>query len=231
MTQVPAVVGMVAETFSDVYPSRPGARRSFHHERLAQQIMGRWRHAFGVGEEAGFDTDRFVITNAYTGGSDELKKTFDIAAKHRDAIYNDLCATALDYSRGDDLLADRPDRYARRQSLSRQGGAARHCSGPAGFVRPADDPGGSLAAGPLARPHSTLGKPARMEDVTTFDYAEFTTRNLGFVTAAEQAALRDGAVFVGGRRRHGRRLFPGPGPRGGWEGSPSATSMSSKPPT
>jgi GNAT superfamily N-acetyltransferase len=104
VTQVPAVVGMVAETFSDVYPSRPGARRSFHHERLAQQIMGRWRHAFGVGEEAGFDTDRFVITNAYTGGSDELRKSFDIAAKHRDAIYNDLCATALDYSRGDDLL-------------------------------------------------------------------------------------------------------------------------------
>lgn len=34
--------------------------------------------------------------------------------------------------------------------------------------------------------------------MTTFDYAEFTTRNLGFVTEAEQAALRDGAVFVAG---------------------------------
>lgn len=31
-----------------------------------------------------------------------------------------------------------------------------------------------------------------------FDYAEFTTRNLGFITAQEQAALRDGAVFVAG---------------------------------
>ena len=37
-----------------------------------------------------------------------------------------------------------------------------------------------------------------MEDMTTFDYAEFTTRNLGFITQAEQAALRDGAVFVAG---------------------------------
>lgn len=37
-----------------------------------------------------------------------------------------------------------------------------------------------------------------MEDVTDFDYAEFTTRNLGFVTKAEQAALKHGAVFVAG---------------------------------
>lgn len=37
-----------------------------------------------------------------------------------------------------------------------------------------------------------------MEDVKAFDYAEFTTRNLGFVTEAEQAALREGAVFVAG---------------------------------
>ncbi|MEE2849099.1 MAG: hypothetical protein VX561_04460 [Pseudomonadota bacterium] len=104
VTQVPAVVGMVAETFSDVYPGRPGARRSFQHERLARQIMGRWRHAFGVGDEAGFDADRFVITDAYTGGSDDLKKTFESAAKHRTDIYNDLCAAELDYGRGDDLL-------------------------------------------------------------------------------------------------------------------------------
>ncbi len=31
-----------------------------------------------------------------------------------------------------------------------------------------------------------------------FDYAEFTTRNLGFVTAEEQARLKVGAVFVAG---------------------------------
>lgn len=37
-----------------------------------------------------------------------------------------------------------------------------------------------------------------MEDLTRFDYAEFTTRNLGFITEAEQAALQNGAVFVAG---------------------------------
>ena len=37
-----------------------------------------------------------------------------------------------------------------------------------------------------------------MEGVTPFDYAEFTTRNLGFVTPAEQEKLREGAVFVAG---------------------------------
>jgi hypothetical protein len=104
VTQVPAVVGMVAETFSDVWPGRPAVRRSFQHERLARQIMGRWRHAFGVGGEAGFDAERFVIIDAYTGGSDELKKTFEATAKHREAVYNALCADELDYGRGDDLL-------------------------------------------------------------------------------------------------------------------------------
>ena len=105
VTQVPAIVGMVAETFSEVYP-RPAAdaRRSFEHLVLAREIMRRHRHVFGVGAEAGFDEERFVITNAYTGGSDNLKKTFDEAPKHRDGVYNEFCARELDYARGDDVL-------------------------------------------------------------------------------------------------------------------------------
>ena len=47
---------------------------------------------------------RFVITNAYTGGSDALKKTFEAAPKHRDEQYNAFCARELDYARGDDVL-------------------------------------------------------------------------------------------------------------------------------
>ena len=62
------------------------------------------RAVFGVGEEAGFDEARFVITDAYTGGSDALKKTFDVAPKHRDEQYNAFCGRELDYARGDDLL-------------------------------------------------------------------------------------------------------------------------------
>ena len=62
------------------------------------------RAVFGVGNEAGFDEARFVITDAYTGGSDALKKSYDVAPKHRDEQYNGFCARELDYSRGDDLL-------------------------------------------------------------------------------------------------------------------------------
>lgn len=105
VTQVPAVAGMVAETFSNVFPAPTrGARRSLRQHLIATEIMAAHRHVFGVGPEAGFDVDRFVITNAYTGGSDNLKKTFDVAPKHRKAEYNDFCAAELDYDRGDDLL-------------------------------------------------------------------------------------------------------------------------------
>ncbi|MBU8976434.1 MULTISPECIES: hypothetical protein [unclassified Lysobacter] len=105
VTQVPAIVGMVAETFSDVFPGpHPGARRRFVQLLAARQIMAGHRHVFGVGADAVFDEQRFVITNAYTGGSDALKKTFDEAQKHRKPAYNDFCARELDYARGDDVL-------------------------------------------------------------------------------------------------------------------------------
>lgn len=105
VTQVPAIIGMVTETFSNVYPSpQPGAHQSFEHVQLARQIMAQHRHVFGVGADAGFDEPRSVITNAYTGGSDDLKKTYDQAPKHRNELYNAFCAEQLDYGRGDDVL-------------------------------------------------------------------------------------------------------------------------------
>lgn len=107
VTQVPAVVGIVSSGFSAVFP-RPDAAlrddRSLAHLLLARRIMKDHRHVFGVGEEAGFEEDRFVITNAYTGGSDHLKKTYEDAPKHRDAAVNEFCRTELDYERGDDVL-------------------------------------------------------------------------------------------------------------------------------
>ncbi|XUM22749.1 hypothetical protein ACRAVF_04420 [Bradyrhizobium oligotrophicum S58] len=122
VTQVPAVAGMVCETFSDVYPSPlPQARQSFAHLQLARGIMRAHRAVFGVGAEAGFDEQRFVITNAYTGGSDALKKTYDDAPKHRDTVYNGFCARELDYARGDDLLQlGRIDLAAARRYLLRE---------------------------------------------------------------------------------------------------------------
>lgn len=103
VTQVPAIVGMVAESFARVFPAAR-SRRSHDHLVLAREILRKHRAAFGVGEEAGFDAERFVVTNAYTGGSDDLKKSFDEAQKHRDPVYNEMCRRELDYERGDDFL-------------------------------------------------------------------------------------------------------------------------------
>jgi len=105
VTQVPAVVGMVSETFSDVYPV-PGAGppKDFAKVQLARVIMAHHRCVFGVGEDAEFDESQFVIRNAYTGGSDNLKKSFEEASKHRKDAYNDFCRENLDYNRGDDFL-------------------------------------------------------------------------------------------------------------------------------
>ena len=120
VTQVPAVVGMVTEMFSNIYPQPGPARRSLPHLLIAREIMEHHRHVFGVGPEAGFDEDRFVITNAYTGGSDDLKKSFDDAPKHRDAAYNAFCADVLDYDRGDDVIQlGRLDLPAIRRYLAR----------------------------------------------------------------------------------------------------------------
>jgi hypothetical protein len=105
VTQVPSIVGKVAESFVTAYPNPfHDTRRTFDHLAVAREIMRKHRTVFGVGPEAGFDEERFVITNAYTGGSDNLKKTYAAAPKHRDERANELCRTCLNYDRGDDLL-------------------------------------------------------------------------------------------------------------------------------
>jgi hypothetical protein len=92
-----------------------------NHLLLARQIMAQHRDVFGVGDEAGFDEERFVITDAYTGGSDDLKKTWDSAPKHRDSAFNDYCAATLDYARGDDVIQiGQMDLSAMRQYLRRE---------------------------------------------------------------------------------------------------------------
>ena len=121
VTQVPAVVGMVSQMFSGVWPGPDAGRRTLTHLLLARQIMAAHRGVFGVGPEAGFDEDRFIITDAYTGGSDDLKKTWDVAPKHRDARFNDFCAATLDYDRGDDVLQlGQMDLGAMRRYLARE---------------------------------------------------------------------------------------------------------------
>lgn len=105
VTQVPSIIGMCSESFGNVFPNpRLKNRRSFEHLLLAREIMSKHRHVFGVGEEAEFDEEKFIMKNSYTGGSDNLKKTFEQAPKHREPLYNDFCKDHLDYNRGDDFL-------------------------------------------------------------------------------------------------------------------------------
>jgi hypothetical protein len=105
VTQVPAIIGKVSESFSDVYPSPIlDSKPSIDHIMLARQIMEKYRHVFGVGADASFDEKKFVIANAYTGGSDHLKKKFTEAQPHRREVYNEFCMKHLNYDRGDDFL-------------------------------------------------------------------------------------------------------------------------------
>ena len=105
VTQVPAVVGLVSEGFDSVYPDAlKDSRRTFDHISLVRQIMLNHRHMFGVGHEAEFDEKSFIIKNAYTGGSNNLLKSWDEVAKHRNDQVNNFCSERLDYNRGDDFI-------------------------------------------------------------------------------------------------------------------------------
>jgi hypothetical protein len=105
VTQVPLIFGIVGDFVEDVYPTmRPGARRSFAHLQIARQLTTKYRRIYGVGPEAEFDEERFVLRNAYTGGSDNLKKTFDDAPKYFNDAANAMCKRELDYARGDDFV-------------------------------------------------------------------------------------------------------------------------------
>jgi hypothetical protein len=105
VTQVPAVFGAVAEGYSQVFPA-PGApaRRTFNHLAVARELMRRHRSVFGVGPEAEFDDERFIIRNSYTGGSQQLMHSYEEVAKHRADAANVMCGQHLDYVRGDDFL-------------------------------------------------------------------------------------------------------------------------------
>jgi hypothetical protein len=62
------------------------------------------RKAFGTGEDAIYDADKQIIYDSYTGGSDNLKKTFEESPKYKLEKVNIFCKDKLDYKRGDDFL-------------------------------------------------------------------------------------------------------------------------------
>lgn len=104
VTQVPSIFGLVEMFYSNPYPNTSDEQQSFEHYVIAQQIIGQHKDIFGVGEDCEYDPKNQIIKNAYTGGSDTLKKSFDETVKFRDEKVNEKLKDALDYERGDDYL-------------------------------------------------------------------------------------------------------------------------------
>lgn len=121
VSQVPAIIGMVSETFNNVFPQPDiASERNFSKILMARKIMQEHRHVFGVGQDAMFNENKFIIQNAYTGGSEDLKKAYQKATKHRDEKYNIYCEELLDYERGDDFLQlGQMDIYSTKRYLTR----------------------------------------------------------------------------------------------------------------
>jgi hypothetical protein len=105
VTQVPAIVGVVGDYYENVYPNPlSNNEQSVMHKSIGRAIMKDYRKSFGTGEDAVYDEEKQLILNSYTGGSDNLKKSFDETPKYRKEIINDYCKKFLDYNRGDDIL-------------------------------------------------------------------------------------------------------------------------------
>ena len=167
VTQVPAIVGKVSETFSDVYPGpEPGPRRSFEHLLLARQIMRRHRAAFGVGAEAGFDEARFVVTDSYTGGSQALKKSFEAAPRASPPAVQRFLRARTRLCARRRRPADRPDRSRREPTLPARNRAQNLAAGPAGDARLPRAAAARPARGLLAQRRSPLGNPQAMAEMS-----------------------------------------------------------------
>jgi len=105
VTQVPAVFGLVQDFYSNSYPTCNGAVQDYKHKVISKKIFDNGKHFFGVGEEAVFEEQKQIIRNSYTGGSDNLKKTFEESTPYReDPRVNAYMQSNLDYARGDDVL-------------------------------------------------------------------------------------------------------------------------------
>jgi hypothetical protein len=105
VTQLPMIFGIVGRFAVDVYPTWvPGGRRSFTHLQIARQLVTRHRAVFGAGPEAEFDEKAFILRNGYTGGAENLRKSFDEVPKFMHEIVNTICRDSLDYERGDDFV-------------------------------------------------------------------------------------------------------------------------------
>jgi|APTNR8051073442_1049403.scaffolds.fasta_scaffold00017_155 hypothetical protein len=105
VSQVPSVIGIVADYYDSVYPDPIHVtKQTLMQKSIGEGILMHHRQAFGTGAEAEYDSDLQIIYNSYTGGSDNLKKSYEECSKYRDEKVNLFCRQNLDYARGDDFL-------------------------------------------------------------------------------------------------------------------------------
>jgi len=105
VSQVPAALGIIADTIGNLYPHYK--KRGVPNGKqlgVARWLLANYRRQFGVGDDATFDEQDFIIRNSYTGGSDNLKKSYENCQRYRDERCNEMCRKMLDYDRGDDFL-------------------------------------------------------------------------------------------------------------------------------
>src|SRR5690606_13841021 len=95
---------------------------------------------------------------------------------------------------------DRPHRHGCCGPIPAQGRPAHHRHRPDRTGAVAGCPHDLPASNPLAVAEPRLGRATacKAEIMTQDFYSEMTTRNIGFISEAEQARLKGGAVFVAG---------------------------------
>lgn len=106
LSQVPSVIGVVAESFDDVFPDPwMKNKQTPIHREMAYQVINCNRENFAIEEASIYNDELQIIQNSYALPSiQDLKKTYKEVKKHRDENVNNFCKERLDYNRGDDFL-------------------------------------------------------------------------------------------------------------------------------
>lgn len=92
VSMVPKLIGIVADTFVDVYPH-------YRHRRtpprlvlsLARLLVTQHGDEFGAGPDSRLNEATFAVSRCYDGPAELLRKSWAEVAKHRDSRCNELC--------------------------------------------------------------------------------------------------------------------------------------------
>lgn len=106
VSQVPSVIGVVAESLQNTFPDPlKQVKQTSMHKKIGIAIMQNHRESFGVADDCKYNEDTQVIEDSYVNTeSFNLQKSFHEAMKHRDERVNAFCKEQLNYEVGDDFL-------------------------------------------------------------------------------------------------------------------------------